>query len=660
MSYTPPTNFDSLTDDANENPIRYYAVDYDAGSDNNIGYSDIDLATAGTVAKKTIEGLSAIFPRNGNGRIAVVAIKARAAGAVYRNVADNADASLDFLAGVQGYKHVLVRGTRTDTTAGVTAFDNSDADKIHCGGQVVSGTSATGYEPTGVPTSSVFTCQITGGGAPGFAVEPALQGKRIRFDAATATAALRNVCATIHRNTTDTITVGNNLPATPALTDVFYIEEPGVAFDSIRVKAFTGDTTALPPSFSSVGLTLAGIRSPNTGGSHVGLLGTGVWAQANLTFIDLASPAFVATRWLGGYNLSITQNYVDETNTTRLVGAGLLQDGWGTISGLSSLVISNSVTRSGRHQIISIGGGSFSVGAACVFGVGPLFQNCRGSGATQGSIGGNNIGNNASSTIRRMRCVGSFVGASVSVTNCETNFRGGEIEEIGTAAAIALLGLNTGMAVNDLVGSSGNTGSGILMSGVRYANVLLGQLNANTWTSTASPSRQIEMADTRYYSFADAARNDLVDTFQNKVQGAGSRTIGTAIDAINNAVGDIAQYSLVRTTGEGLVQAAQADTFANASGVIGVCQRAFTAAGPQSSFCVISGATWVQFDSAPTIGGIAYLSPGTLGNATTTPPPLAATNQKLRLGIVHRTLAGNLGFVTLQPDKIPVTADGAA
>jgi len=645
---------------ANWSGIRYFAVDYDFGSDSNLGYSDVSMAAAGAVAIKTLEHLKFIFPVAGGGNTAVIAIAARAGGAMYRNIANTADDELRLL-GIHGYAYVLVRGTGTVATAGAVKFANDTADKIACGSQIFAGTNAGGYNPAGTISAATFDCTLAGGGAPGLAAEPTLIGKRIRFDSTTTTVALRNICRMIHANDTDTITVDNNLPATPVRTDVFYIEEPSVSVDRIQVHGFSGSTQALLPSFAASGLNIAGIRMPNTTAGFVPFAARSIQAGFRVSFCDSYSPGFTNCTWGNISAVTVNNAYIDETFATITTGVGYACNGWGgTISGVGSLVLSSSANRLGRWQILGVGPGAFGVGSAggCYFGNGLLFQNCKSSGGTQNTTGGNLLGSNASATVRRTRLLVGFAGSVLSMQHTPIMIRGVDIQSAGALSLMSITGLGIDAVINDVVGSTGNTGNGLDLTLTRNSNILLGQLNANTFTGAAG--QDIACSSGIFYVHADYARTDLVDSFNNLVQGTAGTQLGTASLAINDATANIGQYQICRATAIGVVRAARADTAANAAGVVGVSQSAFTTGGATNkAMLAFSGGSWVQFDAAPTAGSIAYLSTATAGNAQVAVPTFSFTNQKLRLGRVL-AVSGTLGYVNFEPDNLPVTADGAA
>lgn len=228
---------------------RVYAVDGSVAA-SGTGFADpatnsaadyaVACAAAGAVAVKTFADLAAILPKDGAGRTCEIVI---AAGTYV--------GGLDvFLSGRSGYLGGIpaIRGTVTSTTAGCTKFDGSLADCQMDGAVTGTGLNAAGYNPTGAPTTTVVQCLQVGGAAPAFAAEPAIPGGlRVRFDAATSTAALRNVIRDITKvATANTLTLDSALPAVPAAADVFYIEQPGVICPASNIS-----TSNVQPSNSA-------------------------------------------------------------------------------------------------------------------------------------------------------------------------------------------------------------------------------------------------------------------------------------------------------------------------------------------------------------------------------------------------------------------------
>ena len=143
--------------------IRYFALDYDAGSDDAIGFSDVSLAAAGVAPLKTFEELLTRIPVNGLGQTVMIGVKPRAGGAPYRNKTNTADDDLD-LRGFSGYKQILFRGTLD--------FSNDPDDKKQVGGILATGTNPAGYAltPTSIPAANMRDVGIsvasTDGGFP--------------------------------------------------------------------------------------------------------------------------------------------------------------------------------------------------------------------------------------------------------------------------------------------------------------------------------------------------------------------------------------------------------------------------------------------------------------------------------------------------------------
>jgi len=156
------------------------------------------------------------------------------------------------------------------------------------------------------------------------------------------------------------------------------------------------------------------------------------------------------------------------------------------------------------------------------------------------------------------------------------------------------------------------------------------------------------VADLAVNSIADQQGNQiLVESLGNPAPQPRVKSTGASSIAVAN---------LVRLSGLTVVTA-RANTAANAASVMGVTSH--TAASGSPVFVQNGDFVWIDFDAAPTVNAIAYLSVTTAGRATTTIPPLAATNQKLRLGHVV-SVSGTLGLVAWKPEVLAVLADGLA
>lgn len=636
------------------NGVRYFAVDYDAGLDTNVGFSDLSMADAGTKAIKTLERLKALFPKFGNGRSAVVAIRSRAGGAVYRNIANTADDDLDFLNDVYGYEHLLVRGTATIASAGSVAFANDLNDKIAAGARIVPGANAGGYNPVAPITANTFDVQLNGGGAPALAAEPALIGKRVRFDSATTTVALRNATGMIWQNDTNTITLGVDLPAVPVAADIFYIEEPGVAVNRIFCKSSNPNNAAVPPSFASQGIVIVGIRSVAVTATTIMLRGATAFLQ--LSFCETAAAGLLSLVATGVSDFRLLPSYSDEATTpaTITVGVSLRTDGM-TVNGGINFTGSSYACVTFRPQLLNVN--QYTAGSACYSFAGIIVQGCGPGGTPTTNIGGDSIGNLGVATSRRMRSLSPFAGTEIAIQFSHCLVYGVDATGAGASSVLRLDSVGTGISIQDVVGATGNTGPGLDLTRARDCNIFIGTLAANTFTGAAG--QDIVGGGPVAYVHADYARADLRDDFGNHVQGSAGSITGSTTVVTNNGVAVIGQYKICRATATGVVQTAQANTAANATGVVGVSQSPATAAPAQLTMLVNGGGSWVQFDAAPAVGAIAYLSTATTGNAQTAIPAVVATNQKLRLGIVLR-VSGTLGFVMWHQEVLPVLANGAA
>ncbi len=286
-----------LVPTANWSPttVRTFLLDPVNGSDSNVGYSDAaGPYNPATQAKQTIAGLKAVLPVAFAGR----KFRLIMAAGTYTDGLDK------LLGGASGIGTLsLVRGTATNTTANATAFSDDANDRIYQGWATATGMNAAGYNPTGAPTTTVIQCLKVGAVAPAFGAEPALPlGARIRFDAATTTAALRNICRVVQAVTgTDTLTLDSALPAVPVAGDVFYLEMGGL---SLPVH-----TLALSPTGSSSELQLCGLNIP-AGGF---LLGAGDFTLAGVFCGSLA---------IGGSGRINQQSGFVETTTSGSVTIG--------------------------------------------------------------------------------------------------------------------------------------------------------------------------------------------------------------------------------------------------------------------------------------------------------------------------------------------------
>lgn len=419
---------------------RLYLVDGVNGNDANIGYLDggsanfpISGATVAATARKTLGALDAIFPRIGNGRHVEIII---ANGGV-NTVGTYADALETFLQGYEGYTAncPLVRGTGTNTTAGATAFAGDLADNTYQGEITVTGLNVAGYTPAGVPTNQVVQCTKVGGAAPAFPAEPlAPVGWRIRFDSATTTAALRNICRTVSVVTTDTITTATTLPAVPVLTDTFYLEQSGWTFP---VSVLQG----------------GGNFSGGTGGGR-GLQIVGGRCTGNITCngiaLNLTSSGCVNLGPGGGY-VNCSDAFQSMTLGSITVGGACHMTGnfSSVLGGCYSL---RSTVTEGLVQAIEPVQFNWKVGS--VAGTGILFH---GAVATD-SVGVNSIGSESGQLVSRILGSSATVGAGLHVGSGVVLAAGIDITGCGTRPGLLI---DRGALVHQLQSTilSGTTGN---------------------------------------------------------------------------------------------------------------------------------------------------------------------------------------------------------
>ena len=636
---------------------RYFAVDYDLGNDENAGFSDVSMALAGTVALKTIEELLTRVPRNGHGTTAVIAIKARAGGATYLKK-DGVTPDRLNIDGFYGYFHFLVRGTGTVATASAVAFANDTNDKIALGAQIVTGTNAAGYNPAAPISNNTFN--TVPGGLP---AEPALLGKRIRFSSTTTTVALRNVTAMIHFNDPDTITVANNLPAVPVTTDTFYIEEPATTVDGISVNSTTPNVSTIA-TLELQGIHVAGLRTSGTTTASRNIINGP--ASCIFSFVDSLNTQIISFNIRNFTGVQFIKNYVDELGTPILTGVGIRSIGGvdaqrGTFLNIaSSSLAGNGSADVGRMSVTDALTANLGEGSYFFKGV---FIKGTGTGTSSGRVFTNLVGRGNNFTAQKLRIVSPAgnpaCGINISLAHC--TLYGIDITNMGANALMELSGVGCCFSINDVSGSTGNTGVGLSIGpfGGKDAHITMGTLDANTFTGAAG--KDIEGAPGAgfgpFYVHADYIRTDLRDDNGNHIQGLGGCILGpTVVDGVSTLPVTVGQYKLVRKVATGLRHSSNAGTSVQAS-TSGVTQSAGDGALTQVVMIVNGGGTWIQFDAVPTVGNIAYLSTVNAGNAQDTPPANTGTNYKLRIGRVLK-VSGTLGYVNFNPETLAVIADG--
>ncbi|MBX4215367.1 hypothetical protein KW797_00230 [Candidatus Parcubacteria bacterium] len=627
--------------------VRYFLLDYDGGNDSNLCY--VDAAAGSTIAPagkacKTIEHLMQVFPRYGNGRLAVWLIKPRAIGATYKRIDGTTDDWID-LAGVGGYAFFLVRGS-TDLT-------NSVHDRLALGAiLVVNGPNGdSSYTVTTGATTSVFTIA-----AGSFGATDALVGYRLRFDASTTTSTIRDTSCLINANTSTTVTCGSNVATAPVNGDTLFIEEPGVRVAAFRevsqgsflsqsgiLKSQSGRGTAGISGTGASGTLSLGSSSGETRYSFMSTTGA---TSVNALFADAAAP------------VRIISSYIDETGTARAVGTGIRHTGGCFVLSTSLVQVAQSAFMTTSNQV-SFGGSASQIGAGgSYFGGGNvLVINSGTSGESGFSLFGTSSASdrrtrflgNGSSTVRFQGSTNVF---SVDCSNAGATpcFTPGGTSTTATATARPQI-----VAFDDVVGSTGNTDVCIDIATSTNVRLLLGRTTVNTCTGTAG---DIRIAGPVIAAHTDFALTGFVDASNNTLIGSAGLLGPVATLVSNQSGGALVVGNIVRTNGtSGQVTSALADTVAHSTGVIGVMvtSPASTALG----YMATHGVQYALYDSAPTAGALVYLSPSTAGKLTTTVPANAGTNQKLWLGY-NFSVSGSTGLTAFAPQPVPVTSNGTA
>jgi hypothetical protein len=627
--------------------VRYYLLDYDGGNDANRGY--VDAAAGATLtpaglALKTWSRLVAILPAVGNGRSFKVLVKNRAAGATYLQ-SDGTVADVD-LTTLDGYAQMAVWGS-SDLT-------NSATDRIAAGQiQGQAGPGGAGEWTIGAgATSTVFTVA-----AGALTAEPGLLGMRVRW----LTGTLAGQCQMINANTGTQITVGTAFTGAPANGDTFTIERPGVRVNSFKFRAAPEHGQAKPH-------LVAGIAAVADVAAALLFTGPG---RLQVSFCETLG-ATAATKQLeisDACNVVATRTILDETGATVSLGESIRVNGAYLLTDVAALTYNDyghvEATGAANPQLTRClfgqlgGGGSYlgtSPGRLLVDGVGVIPPLCGGSIAGGTAPATFIIGSGGSATIRTRQQGGIRIAACGGLEMSGINGTGGI-----SVASISVAG-NCGFVsfVNN-VGSSGNTGYGISLAGMVGGFTFFGA--GNTITGTLGDVLLPGFGSQPVTSHAAIAEMGSMDL------SSGHRLIGsgtTATAAIfgllcsNQSGGALVQGDIVRSSGATVsgapgVTGAQADTAANATGVLGVVLT--PPATGATAVLAMGPYLLARFDVAPTDGVMSYLSADNARRATVTSPSAGLTRQKLRLGYVAAHV-GTLGLVSWLPGQIPVPADG--
>ena len=476
---------------------RIYAIDFVNGLDTNTGFADAagtssaDYAaacvTAGAAAKKTLAGLAAIFPRVGNGRLVEIVIRNGGVNTeqIYAGDLD------DFLAGSVGWGATCptIRATGTNTTAGATAFAGDVNEFDYAGGITVPGLNAPGYNPTGAATTTSLPCTQVGGAAPAFPAEPAAPlGWRIRFDNATTTAALRNQIRQIAQVATATLTPQTAFSAVPVATDVFYVEQAGVA-----CGAYVVGGNGLGPSTLTRGVYVIGIRST----AAVAI------SDSRVRFIfcgAAASTSFSAGLFCPTTGQNVTHNILG----VRIVGGGLRIEGTTTIGGNTGMFVAAGLVVAGTLNVQYINTLRWGPGCyATTLNINELVSGVGPDSNVIPTIGGLAV------TLAQPRA------QKINVRGSMLTIGGSRIENAGAVPALSIAGrCVVAFQDNPLAGSTGNTDVGVDLTASRGSLLIL------TVTPTVTGTNgDLRLAGGQIVTWTQAIATGIADSAGNKIIG---------------------------------------------------------------------------------------------------------------------------------------------
>lgn len=592
---------------------RIYAVDAARPNDLGAGFTDpasssaADYRTAsvaaGAVAKKTVAGLAAIFPKVGNGRQVEIQI---AAGAY------NGDDLSTLLNGCAGYASIVVRGTGTVATAGTTKFDGTAVDTSVVGGVTGTGLNAAGYNPTGLFIGTdVFRLTKVGGANPGFAAPSGLPaGIRCRWDVATGSAALQNTSRQVRLVIgTDQVAVQSLYAANLQATDLCYMEQPGVRLTgSLNLVAAGTDGLVL------VGLAFAGALNVDpAAGRHRFVF---------CTFDDAGTETLQSAT-----GVVVAQSYTHTVYGSVTPGGGLLVQGSITVTG-QRLSLEGLVAKVVTSIVASDG--------TMVWGAGCLTRNLVVK-ATTGSDSEDTFGSPvtdapnlgvSNTTVGQPVTFGSDALSFAAVFIDASTLRLGcfKCQTFNTAAGVMLGGkCNVGFVGNTNVQSDGSGASGLdltmatdsevrIGSGIGALPALTGVNGDIAWSAGSGPA---------YGTWAAAVDEDRFDTGGNHIYygtlyGLAHRTPQSVFQGLFfHTSGDVLVGGLLRKTADSTsrVEVASNTNVTDVTGLAGVSQMAASSDAVKILVRAPGGCSTVAFIADPTNGRTVYLS-ATAGLAT--------------------------------------------
>ena len=601
--------------DAADWPIaspRFYALDADAGSDANAGFSDVSAAAAIAVAVATPARLAALIPAAGNGRSLVVLVVPRAAGADY--------ATGLALRGKVGYGNKVLRASHDGA--------NTAAERTICG--AVDSTATAAWTVTaGV---DAYTFSVT----EALPAADSLRGHRIRI----LTGALAGQVSRIRTQGAGagaTIVLGAPLTGTPAAGATFAIERPGASFPTIDLDGPTdleGIRTVI------LGWNVAGLRCTGAGTTAWTLIGGHFvvsFCEAVRQYVNLCPRLYIDTF------------YVAEDGSTCSTGAGVRATGQCSYQEIGSIVMKASDFSGAGSFFICIG--RFTVGSkGCTFATMPVVENCGYGRWFDEASQENSFGHFAADGTKPTLVGGA--GAGFGFNGCNLRVTNVDIAAIG-ALGLVFTGDGCSLVVEGVVGATGGAGPGLDFSALRQSTVTLGVAAANT--TAGSGGVEVKLAGPCNAAHVDFTKTNIPDVNGNNVQGtAGTLVSGAALFSGGNHAGvalEPGQSVYQDGTGAAL---SDADALASTRSD-GITLNTAAATDGSPVYIAPPGSFPYVFPETVVTGGLAYVSV-TAGRIQGNPP--AAADFKLRLGYFLTGVDNTSGRLSYHPELLAAPADG--
>jgi hypothetical protein len=483
--------------------VRYFLLDYDGGNDANVGYvdaaggADISASVSGR-AKKTVAGLLSVLPRVGDGRMAIILIKARS-GADKRYYKADGTTADDLVIDVVGYNYLQVRGS--------SDLSNNAADKRLPGTIAVAGPNGDSSWTVGALTN--LTATVSAGTLP---TDASLNGRRSRIVSGARTNGITEVFRGI--DTTNlafaTSTLGNTVPQ---VGDSFWVEQPAVWFKDIYVSHAEIYTNTLDPAGSARSTWILGLRATNA------LMVSNATRLVYVCFCEAANASSftrctaVTVNGSFGYNDEVGSFYPNpglrhESGSIRFWQIGQL-----ALAG--SAFVSTSAVSIVEVERLQVNTGVFFKVAPTMTGAfSPVAA--LGSGGSASQFGG---GNGTTTQFIWVDGPGSFGGFKL-YGSCE--FINVDINNLGALPAFIPAGLGCSLAISGIKSTNGgNTGVAVDLTQGRDCLVVCEQGAGGA--NTLSPSGgEIKLGDGTIVTWASTRSTDYQDQYRNKV-------IGTAL-----------------------------------------------------------------------------------------------------------------------------------